>query len=456
MKRIFHFKMTTTRILALGFLVGILIGSALLTLPIATQSGEVTRYEDSLFVATSALCVTGLTPIVTAEHWSFFGQAVILVLMQFGGLGVVTFTTTVLLILGKRITLTERILIQDSYNLDSINGVVRMTKRIIKGTFLVELMGALLYSIIFIPRYGVAEGIWKSVFHAVSAFCNAGLDTIGANGLMEFQTNVMINITTMLLIILGGIGFPVWWDILRIAKEVRKKEIPLRDAFRKTTLHTKIVLTMTATLIFGGALLLFLFEYSNPQTLGELSFGNKAMASLFESVTLRTAGFQTIPQEGLTEASSILAVVIMFIGGSPSGTAGGVKTVTIMIILLSMMAAVKGNNEVRAFHRKISDNYVRRGVAVVVISMTSLIVVAMLLSLVEDAGFLDILFESVSALATVGLTRGMTPTISSAGKMILIVAMYIGRIGPITMALAFNAKKYEGKKTLPEGKVIIG
>lgn len=448
--------MTTTRILALGFLIGILLGSALLSLPIATKSGQPTPYEDALFVATTSLCVTGLTPVVTAEHWSHFGQAVILFLMQFGGLGVVTFTTTVLLLLGKRITLNERMLIQDSYNLDSINGVVRLTKRIIKETFFVELCGTLLYSFVFIPRYGILEGIWKSIFHAVSAFCNAGLDTIGASGLIEYQTHILINITTMLLIILGGLGFPVWWDILRVGKSVAAKEIPLRDAFRKTMLHTKIVITMTITLILGGALLIFLFEYQNPKTIGELSFGNKVMASLFESVTLRTAGFQTIPQGDITEASSILAVVLMFIGGSPSGTAGGVKTATIMILLLSMMAAVKGNNEVRSFHRKISDNYVRRGIAVVTISLSSLILISILLSVTEDVGFLDILFESVSALATVGLTRGMTPTVSLAGKVILIIAMYIGRIGPITMALAFNAKKYEGKKTYPEGKVIIG
>ncbi|MGN0505149.1 MAG: TrkH family potassium uptake protein [Lachnospiraceae bacterium] len=448
--------MTTTRILALGFLIGILIGSLLLTLPVSAKSGEATSYIDALFVATTSICVTGLTPVVTAEHWSHFGQAVILVLMQFGGLGVVTFTTTVLILLGKRITLTERLLIQDSYNLDSITGVVRLTKRIIKGTLLVEAAGAVLYAFAFVPRYGIAEGIWKSVFHAVSAFCNAGLDTIGASGFVEFQTSVLINVTTMLLIVLGGIGFPVWWDMVRVGRGILSKDIHMRDAFRKTMLHTKIVLTVTATLIFGGAILFFFFEFHNPATIGELSFGNKVMASLFESVTLRTAGFQTIPQEGMTEASSLMALLLMFIGGSPSGTAGGVKTVTMTILILSMLAAVKGSNEVTAFRRKISDNFVRRAVAVIVISFVFLMITTALLSITENAEFLDILFESVSALATVGLTRGLTPLVSTAGKLVLIFAMYAGRIGPITMALAFNAKKYEGKKTLPEGKVIIG
>lgn len=456
MRRIFHLKMTTTRILAFGFLAGILIGSLLLMLPVSAKSGEMTSYVDALFVATTSLCVTGLTPVVTAEHWSYFGQAVILFLMQFGGLGVVTFTTAVLLLLGRRITLTERLLIQDSYNLDSISGVVRLTKRIVKGTLLIELMGAILYAFAFIPRYGVGEGIWKSVFHAVSAFCNAGLDTVGADGFLEFRTHVLINITTMLLIIFGGIGFPVWWDVLRVFKDAIHKERSFRDSFRRTMLHTKIVLTVTAVLIFGGMLLFLLFEFHNPETIGELSFGNKLMASLFESVTLRTAGFQTIPQEGMTEAGSLVALLLMFIGGSPSGTAGGVKTVTMTILILSMFAAVRGNHEVTAFRRKISDNFVRRAVAVIVISFVFLMVTAVLLSITEQAEFLDILFESVSALATVGLTRGLTPSVSLVGKLVLIFAMYVGRIGPITMALAFNAKKYEGRKTLPEGKVIIG
>ena len=456
MKRVKRFKMTTTRIIVLGFLIGILIGSFLLWLPISSKEEQTISYIDALFVATTSLCVTGLSPVVTADQWSYFGQVVILFLVQFGGLGVVTFTTTVLLILGKRITLSERMLIQEAYNLDSIAGVVKLTIRIIKGTLFVEACGALLYSFVFIPEYGFLEGIWKSIFHSVSAFCNAGLDTVGSSGFIVYQTNVMINIATMLLIIFGGIGFPVWWDVLRVGKGIIQKEIAWRDAFQKTMLHTKIVLAVTITLIFGGAFFIFLFEYTNPHTIGNLSFGNKIMASLFESVTLRTAGFQTIPQEGLTEASSLLALLLMFIGGSPSGTAGGVKTVTMIILILSMMAAVRGDNEVTAFHRKITDNYVRRAIAVIVVSVVALLVVCMALSITEDAEFLDILFESVSALATVGLTRGMTGTLSFAGKLIIIFAMYLGRLGPITMALAFNAKRYEGKKTMAEGKVIIG
>ncbi len=456
MKRFLHIKMTTTRIIVLGFLVGIILGAFLLWLPISSNAGKEISFVDALFVATTSLCVTGLTPVVMAEQWNYFGQAVILFLMQFGGLGVITFTTTVLLMLGKRITLKERMLIQDSYNLDSISGVVNLTKRIMKGTLFIEACGAVLYSFVFIPEYGILDGVWKSIFHAVSAFCNAGLDLVGSSSLAVYQTNVMMNVATMLLIVLGGLGFPVWWDVLNVVKRAKRKEILWKDCFSKLKVHSKLVLVMTTALIFGGGLLILLFEYQNPATIGELSFGNKVMVSLFESVTLRTAGFQTIAQENLTEASTLLAFIFMFIGGSPSGTAGGVKTVTMIILILSMLAAVKGTDEVRAFHRKISDNYVRRAVAVVVVFFVALVMITMALTITEDGSLIDILFEATSAMATVGLTRGFTGTLTTAGKWIVILAMYMGRIGPISMALAFNAKKYEGKKTYAEGKVIIG
>lgn len=450
------FRWTTTRIIAIGFLVGILIGSFLLWLPVASKPGEKISYIDALFVATTSLCVTGLSPVVTATQWSYFGQGVLMLLMQFGGLGVVTFTTLLLLILGKRITLSERLLIQDAYNLDSVAGVVKMTRRIVLGALLIEGIGAICYCFVFIPQFGFWEGLWKSAFHAISAFCNAGLDTVSTEGFLIYRTNIMINITTMLLIIIGGIGFPVWFDVIRVVNLVKRKEIMLRDAFRKTQLYTKLALTITLILIIGGAALIFVFEYRNPATMGELTFGQKILASLFESVTLRTAGFQTVPQEGLTTASSLLALILMFIGGSPSGTAGGVKTVTIVILLFSAAAAVRGEHEVTAFHRKVTDNFVRRAVAVVAISLGSVLLICMALSLTEDAEFLDILFETVSAVATVGLTRGITGDLTLPGKLIVIFAMYIGRLGPITMALAFNAKKYTGNKTLAEGKVMIG
>ena len=456
MKKFLHIKMTTTRIIVLGFLVGILIGTMLLSLPVASKPGREVSFTDAMFMATSSLCVTGLSPMVTVEQWSYFGQAVILVLMQFGGLGVITFTTTVLLVIGRHISLKERMVIQDSYNLDSVAGVVKLTRRILAGTFVAELVGTLLYATVFIPEYGFLEGLWKSLFHAVSAFCNAGLDVVGDKSFIVYQTNFMINATTMLLVVLGGLGFTVWWDVLDVVKRARSKEILWKDFFVKLSLHSKLVLSTSALLLFGGACLILLFEYGNKDTIGELSFGNKVMASFFESVTLRSAGFKTFPQEKMTDASMVLALIYMFIGGSPLGTAGGVKTITVVLLMLSMLAAVKGIDEVRAFHRRISDNYVRRAVAVVVIFFLVLMAFTMILSATEEAGFVDVLFESVAAATTAGISRGITGDLSLVGKWIVMFAMYLGRLGPITMALAFNAKSYEGKKSYAEGKVIIG
>ncbi len=456
MKKLLHMKMTTTRIILLGFLIGIILGSFLLWLPISSKPGKDISFIDAIFVATTSLCVVGQTPVVMAEQWSYFGQGVILVLIQFGGLGVVTFTTAVLLLLGKRITLKDRMVIQAAYNLDSIAGVVKLTKRVLKGTLLVECFGAVLYALVFIPQFGILDGIWKSLFHSISAFCNAGIDIVGNSSFIDYQTNVMINVATMLLIILGSLGFPVWWDVLDVIKRAKRKEILKRDIFAKLNLHSKLVLIMTALLTFGGAFLILLLEYQNTATIGTLSFGNKVMASLFESVTLRTAGFQTVAQENFTESSTLLALILMFIGGSPSGTAGGVKTVTVIIVILSMLAAVRGTDEVRAFQRKISDNYVRRAVAVIVVFFTALVVITMLLCVTEDGSLMDILFETTSLMTTVGLTRGFNGPVSLAGKWIIIFSMYLGRLGPITMALAFNSKKYEGNKTYAEGRVIIG
>ncbi len=456
MRNFLHIKMTTTRIIVLGFLIGILLGTILLSLPIASKPGQEVSFTDAMFMATSSLCVTGLTTMVTVEQWSYFGQAVILVLMQFGGLGVITFTTTVLLLMGRHIGLRERMVIQDSYNLDSIAGVVRLTRRILLGTLVVEAFGCVLYACVFVPEYGFFEGMWKAMFHSVSAFCNAGLDIVGDSSFIVYQTNLMINITTMLLVVLGGLGFTVWWDVLKVTGRARRGEILWKDFFQKLSLHSKLVLTTSAILIFGGALLILVFEYNNPDTIGGLSFGNKVLSAFFESITLRSAGFKTFPQEHLTDASMVVSLIYMFIGGSPMGTAGGVKTITIVLLILSMLSAVRGIDEVQAFRRKISDNYVRRAVAVVVIFFLVLMAFTIVLSATEEAGFVDVLFESVAAATTAGISRGITKDLSMVGKWVVMLAMYLGRLGPITMALAFNAKSYEGKKSYAEGKVIIG
>lgn len=441
--------------IVIGFLAGILIGAFLLALPISSRTHTVTPFADSLFTATTSICVTGLTTVNTMEHWSLFGQIVILILIQFGGLGVVTFTTTIFLILGRRITLSERLVIQDAYNLDTLKGLVKLTIRIMKGTFLVEGIGALLYCIRLIPQYG-ASGIWKSVFLSVSAFCNAGMDIMTLDSLTSYRGDVLMNMTTMLLIIIGGIGFPVWWNTVEVIKAIGRKEIKPGRFWMRVTLHSKLVITTTLVLILGGAILIFALEYRNPATIGELPMKEKVLAALFQSVTTRTAGFFTIPQDELTPAGAFLSLILMFIGGSPSGTAGGVKTVTVVMLLLSALSIAKGRNDVEVFDRRISEKYVRKGLAVVLFSLSALFLSAMALSIAEQADFLDTLYECTSAIATVGLSRNMTPGLSTAGKYIIMITMYLGRVGPITMALAFNAKRLRGTRTLPDGKIIVG
>ena len=315
---VFRFRkksLTTTQIIAFGFLLTIITGTMLLMLPISSKSGEWTNIVDSLFTATTSVCVTGLTTVSTLDHWNLFGHFVILVLIQFGGLGVVTFATAVLLILGKRITLKERMLLQEAYNLDTLQGLVKLTKKIMKGTFIVEGIGTILYCIQLIPEFGVIDGFQKSLFLAVSAFSNAGMDLIGNSSLQPYVGNVLINVVTMALIILGGLGFPVWWDCIRMVRYRRKNKVSFREFLRKFELHSKVVFTMTGILVFGGFLLILLYEWNNPNTLGSFPWWKKGLAAMFQSVTLRTAGFFTIPQGKFYDASSLLFLLFMFIGG---------------------------------------------------------------------------------------------------------------------------------------------
>lgn len=448
---------TPIQIIAYGFLGAILIGSVLLVLPISAKEGQTTAYIDALFTATSAICVTGLTTLTTADHWSLFGQFVMLCLIQFGGLGVITVTTSILLLLHKRITLSERILIQDAYNLNTLGGLVKLTIRVLKGTFLIEGIGAISFAVQFIPEFGVLPGIWRAIFHSVSAFCNAGLDLIGPNSFMPYADNILINITTILLIIVGGIGFPVWWDIVRVINKLKDENFKAKFLFKKLELHSKVAIVTTICLIVSGAVLILCLEYSNENTIGNMPLWEKIMASFFQSVTTRTAGFLTISQDGLRESTAFLCILLMFIGGSPSGTAGGIKTVTIATLVISTLAVIKGKPDAELFHRKINYGYCRKALAVSCFSLLVLIVSTFGLSIVQNADFLDILFESTSAIGTVGLTRGITPDLSGIGKAIIILTMYLGRIGPITLALVLNPQKNKGQACiLPEEQVLIG
>lgn len=429
------FSLSTTQIILLSFIVTILLGSLLLYLPISQAEGVSVSYLDALFTATTSTCVTGLVTLPTYSTWSIFGQAVILVLIQIGGLGVITVMSGFMLMINKRMSLGDRLLIQDAFNLNTMAGLSSFIKKILAGTFIVEGAGALLYMTVFIPDFGL-RGIWISVFTAVSAFCNAGIDIIGNSSLCDYAAHPLINCTTSLLIILGGIGFIVWWDILRVIKTRTRQN---RRVFRHLTLHSKIAIVSTLCLIMGGALLFFILEYNNPLTMGSVSLFDKIQLSMFQSVTTRTAGFASIPQENLTDASAAVSLVLMFIGGSPVGTAGGVKTVTVVVLLCSTLATVRNKKYVSVFGRMISIGSVRKAIAVAVTFLIILLSSTVLLSAFTDAPFIDVIYETVSAAATVGLSRNLTASLSVAGKLIIIAAMYFGRVGPISLAIALGS-----------------
>ena len=430
--KIKRIKLSTTQLILLSFLFVILLGSVILALPVSSASGKAVSYIDALFTATTATCVTGLVTVATANAWSVFGQFVILILIQLGGLGIVTVISGVMIAAHKRIGLNNRILIQDAFNLDNLSGLVRFVKKVVMGTFIVEGIGALLYMVVFVPELG-AKGIWVSVFNSVSAFCNAGMDIISDSSLCAYQNNFIVNFVTMALIFLGGIGFIVWWDVIRVLREKRK--------LSHLRLHSKIAVTTSLILVFAGALAFFLFEYNNPLTMQSLSLPQKIQASFFQSVTTRTAGFATIPQENLSNASHVMSLLLMFIGGSPVGTAGGIKTVTVAVLVLVAVASAKDKKEVGMFNRNISAFAVKRTVAVTVISFMTAFLSSMILAVVENAPIDVILYECVSATATVGLSMNFTADLSLLGKFIIIATMYFGRVGPITLLIAFSKKQ---------------
>ena len=394
-------------------------------------------YIDALFTATTATCVTGLVTLPTFTTWSVFGQVVLLILIQIGGLGIITVLSGITVAMNRKMKLKDSRLISDAFNISSLEGLSGFVKKVMLGTFIVEGVGALLYMMVFVPQFGL-RGVWISVFNSISAFCNAGIDIIAEDSLCSYATNPAINIITSLLIVLGGLGYIVWWDVLRVVKDFKVQKF---KCFRRLTLHSKIVLSITAILIFGGALLVFVFEYSNPQTIGNMSLFDKIQASLFQSITLRTAGFATIPQENLTDTTAIISLLFMFVGGSPVGTAGGIKTVTIAVLVFTAYALITNKNEISVFNRSLSKQVTRKAVAVTVMSFSIMFVSTVLLSAVNDAPALDIVYETVSATATVGLTRNLTPFLNLWGKLIIICTMYLGRIGPISLAIAFSYSK---------------
>jgi len=442
--------LTPTQIIVIGFASMILIGTLLLNLPMASRNGQPVGLINALFTATSSVCVTGLVVVDTGTYWTAFGQIIILLLIQIGGLGFMTISTLLALLLKRRITLKERILIQESLNQFDLEGMVRLTKNIIIATIIIEFIGAIVFTIAFIPDYGLRKGIAFGLFHAVTAFCNAGFDLIGDfRSFTPYVDSYVININTMLLIIIGGLGFSVWMDIYEAIKE---------RGMRNVTLHSKVVVSTTLILILTGALFIFIMELNNPDTIKNLSLSGKVLASFFQSVSPRTAGFNTLDMISLTTPTKFMTIILMFIGGSPGSTAGGIKTTTAAIIFLTVISVVKGKEDPEVFERHLPKYLVYRAMAVAFISLSLVVIVTMLLSITESADFLTLFFETTSAFGTVGLSLGYSPNLSPFGKIIISMTMFVGRVGPLTivLALARRAISKRGNVKYPEDRIMVG
>ncbi|NNG66824.1 TrkH family potassium uptake protein [Caldanaerobacter subterraneus] len=440
-------KLTPTQVLALGFATIILIGTLLLMLPVATKSGEGADFITALFTATSATCVTGLVVVDTETYWSTFGQIVIMLLIQVGGLGIMTMSTLFALILGRRITFKERLVMQEAFNTNSLGGIVKFAKYILMVSFLFESIGAIILTLRFLPQMGLKKAVYYGLFHSISAFNNAGFDLMGNfRSLTGYVSDWVVNLVIMSLIIFGGLGFYVLLDIYE------------HRHFSKLTLHSKAVITITLFLIAGGALLIFLFEYNNPKTLKPLDFPTKILASLFQAVTPRTAGFNTLSLSDMTIASKFLTIILMFIGASPAGTGGGIKTTTFGVILYTVLSVIKGEEETVLYKRTISRNIVYKAVAISFISVFTIFSVTMVLSITETSDFLTLLYETTSAFGTVGLSLGLTPQLTTVGRIIIIFTMYTGRVGPLTLALALAQRQKKPKPIMKyvEEKIMVG
>lgn len=436
------------RILAFSFAAVILLGAMVLTMPLASREGLVTPFIDALFTATSAVCVTGLVTVDTGTYWSLFGTTTILSLIQIGGLGFMSFATLTAVFMGRRLGLKERLVMQEAYNALDLKGIIRMVKYVVAFTFGVELVGALILMTQFIPSYGLGRGIYVSFFQSISAFCNAGFDLFGNySSLTGLNDNKVILIVTMTLIAVAGLGFSVWLEIFS------------KRSLKQLSLHARLVISITVILIFGGALLLFLFEFNNPATLGGMSFANKLTNALFSSITPRTAGFNSIDLSGMTMASRLLTIILMFIGGSPGSTAGGIKTTAAGVLILTVITVLKGRQDPEAFGRRITKDSIYKAFAVVVLGMTIVLVTTIWMSFTEASALTSLealIFEATSAFATVGLTEGITPGITSSSKAALILAMYFGRVGPITVLLALSRRQPPMQIKYPEGRILIG
>lgn len=442
-------SLSATKIIAIAFAAIIFLGACLLNLPAASRSGESSGFLTALFTATSATCVTGLVVQDTWLQWSGFGQCVILLLIQVGGLGFMSAATLLVFLLRKRIGLKQRLVMAQALSISDMDGIVRLQKTVLVGSFLVEGIGTLILFARFLPEYGLGNALRWSVFHSVSAFCNAGFDIFGVlqpdAGLILFQSDPVVLLTLCCLIVIGGLGFLVW------------QEVQQKRSFRRLSVYARLVLLTTFALIVVGWIILCLLEWNNPRTLGPMSVGDKLLNGLFQSVTLRTAGFASIDQAGLTEGGKAVSIVWMLIGGSSGSTAGGLKTVSFVVLILFMAARARGRESVCVFRRTIPQGQVLDAMTIGIILIFLAIFGGIFISSTSDVSVTDGVFEAVSALATVGLTAGATRVMSVPAKLLIILYMYFGRVGVLTISLGFFAgNRAEERYRYAETKLLIG
>ncbi len=442
-------RLAPSRILALGFAGIIVLGTFLLTLPVSSQTGEPLKFLDALFTATSAVCVTGLVVVDTGSFFSNFGQTVILCLIQIGGLGFMTMSTLLAMFLGKKIGLKERILIQESLNQTTLSGVVRLIRKVILVTLIVELLGGLILSLRFLTDFPVEKAFAFGFFHAISAFCNAGFDLFGQvfgafTGMTHYVEDWTVCLTIGGLVVLGGLGFPVIVELLNFLQK------------RRLSLHTKLVLLTTIFLIVTGAVLVFIFEAKNGATLQYLSLPGKIIASFFQSIMTRTAGFSSLEIGNLHMGTWFIMILLMFVGASPSSTGGGIKTTTFGVIAATVSAAIKGHQDVELFRKRIPKDIIYKAITIMSVSLAWISVVTLMLSLIEKQDFIRLFFEVMSAFGTIGLSTGITTSLTGFSELLIIITMFIGRVGPVTIMVALSKKERKNSVRYIEERIMIG
>jgi len=437
-------NLNPVRILAIGYIIIITAGTILLSLPISVQAGQKLAFIDVLFTATSAVTITGLVVVNTGEAYSMFGQLVIMVLFQLGAIGFMTLTTVYAIIVGKNITLKDRLVLQSSLNQLSYAGVVRLTIIVIIFTLLIETVAALVLFLRWLPEMGMGQALYYGIFHAISGFANAGFDLF-PNSLQQYTGDVVVNFTVMTLFVIGGLGFTVIVDLY-----VKK------GVFRNLSLHSKLILFLSLVLGILGFLVILIFEYNNPATMQDFSFKERILASLFQGLTPRSAGFSTIEIGDMHPVSIFVTKLFMFIGGGPGSNAGGIKLTTFGMLMVVVYTLMRGREDFNIFERRIPQHLINKSLAIIIIGIGAVVLISTILLITEDAPFDMVVFEVISAFATVGLSAGLTPDLSPLGKLIISFTMFVGRLGPLSLAFALSVKRKKSKVKYIEEDVIVG